>query len=919
MTSRRQFSQKTTQYLTLSAQVIFFLLLITTSPLSAEEITMSYDFSYPDIVSTNIGKAGAVRVTIDGTTLSGQPGAPLLPVAQARILLPPEGTVEDIKIITTDEVSLGKGYVLEPAGVPYKLSEPGSAKPPVADMDIYSSENAYPGKFHDQVTVQKFRGYNILILKLYPLQYIPQSGELIYHPSLNVEVEITEAGDLTTNLYRSKYSDEEEAALKVDNPNDIDRYSALPARADKSGDPFDLLIITTTDLADGFYPLKDYHDTTGIATQIVTTDVIGSTNPDDIRAYITDAYLNSGIEYVIIGADDDIIPAKDLYVRSWEGQEAEVEYAMPSDLYFGCLDGTWNYDGDSRWGEPTDGENGGEVDLFAEVYVGRFPVGTSDEVDTMVAKTLAYSDYSVFSYFLKRVQLVGENLGFGGVSEWGGNLMDELVGTVTSDGYTTVGFSTDDYAVDRLYDRDWDDPDVEDDENDWPKEQFIKKFNRGIHFVNHLGHGNVGYAMKLYNNDVDTLENEKFGFLYSQTCLAGHFDNPANASDCFAEFLTVKYMNGCFALVMNARYGWGSYNSTDGPSQRFHRRIVDAVYAQDIRNFSKANQHSREETVFQIDDACMRWCYYELNYFGDPTIEMKYHCNDIDQDGYPDEYCEYDPTSIDNCRLRYNPDQVDSDGDSYGDSCDVCPGYDDDIDSDGDSVADGCDECPGFDDYADGDHDGIPDSCDICPDYHNNQTPDSDGDGYPNGCDNCAYAYNPDQANADGDSNGDACDKCEGYDDDIDSDMDTTPDGCDLCPGYFDFLDLDGDGMPNDCEKCPGFDDFADYDGDSEPDSCDNCPVTFNPDQADSDGNGIGDACDNLCGDANNDGTRDVSDAMYIINFVFNSGQQPSPLRVGDGNCDGSVDVSDATYLISFIFSSGSSPCDPDDNGVPDC
>ena len=33
------------------------------------------------------------------------------------------------------------------------------------------------------------------------------------------------------------------------------------------------------------------------------------------------------------------------------------ETYLPSDLYYSCLDGTYNYDGDDRWGEPTDGDN----------------------------------------------------------------------------------------------------------------------------------------------------------------------------------------------------------------------------------------------------------------------------------------------------------------------------------------------------------------------------------------------------------------------------------------------------------------------------------------------------------------------------------------------------------------------------------
>jgi len=39
-------------------------------------------------------------------------------------------------------------------------------------------------------------------------------------------------------------------------------------------------------------------------------------------------------------------------------------------------------------GQPTDGENGGDADLSAEVYVGRAPVATVEQVRTFVEKTI---------------------------------------------------------------------------------------------------------------------------------------------------------------------------------------------------------------------------------------------------------------------------------------------------------------------------------------------------------------------------------------------------------------------------------------------------------------------------------------------------------------------------------------------------
>ena len=74
-----------------------------------------------------------------------------------------------------------------------------------------------------------------------------------------------------------------------------------------------------------------------------------------------------------------------------------------------------------------------------------------------------------------------------------------------------------------------------------------------------------------------------------------------------------------------------------------------------------------------------------------------------------------------------------------------------------------------------------------------------------------------------------------------------------------------------------------------------------------------------VCGDCNADGTANITDAVYLITYIFAGGPPPSPLAAGDVNCDGSANISDAVYLIQWIFAGGPTPCDPNDDGVPDC
>jgi hypothetical protein len=116
----------------------------------------------------------------------------------------------------------------------------------------------------------------------------------------------------------------------------------------------------------------------------------------------------------------------------------------------------------------------------------------------------------------------------------------------------------------------------------------------------------------------------------------------------------------------------------------------------------------------------------------------------------------------------------------------------------------------------------------------------------------------------------------------------------------------------NDCGQ-------SDADGDLIYDLCDNCPDVHNPDQSDLDGDGRGDACDFLCGDCNISGSVDIDDIMFLVNYVFLGGSPPVPLGVGDANCIGGIDIDDIIYLVQYVFVGGPSPCDPNDDGVPNC
>ncbi len=70
-------------------------------------------------------------------------------------------------------------------------------------------------------------------------------------------------------------------------------------------------------------------------------------------------------------------------------------------------------------------------------------------------------------------------------------------------------------------------------------------------------------------------------------------------------------------------------------------------------------------------------------------------------------------------------------------------------------------------------------------------------------------------------------------------------------------------------------------------------------------------------GDANGDGTIDIGDVVYLINYLYKGGPAPEPLYPGDANSDGVIDIGDVVYLINYLYKGGPSPCPGTDGDLP--
>ncbi len=61
-------------------------------------------------------------------------------------------------------------------------------------------------------------------------------------------------------------------------------------------------------------------------------------------------------------------------------------------------------------------------------------------------------------------------------------------------------------------------------------------------------------------------------------------------------------------------------------------------------------------------------------------------------------------------------------------------------------------------------------------------------------------------------------------------------------------------------------------------------------------------------GDGNGDGTIEIGDVVFVINYLYKAGSAPEPMQAADANCDGIVDIADVVYLINYLYKGGPVP-----------
>lgn len=576
-------------------------------------IEKTINFEQPLLENSGIG----LLISVKGCRTIGHPGEPMVPVYPARFLLPPNEIISKVTIVPLDTVNIANTRTIVAMPHQYPLGTTRILGEKRNDA-IYRSTSHYPKTSGILASEQISSGMNLAFVNIYPCRIIPSTGSITFASAVHITIETKPSGRPYSRLIRARHAKNFSGInTGIENPEIIEKFISSSSSPGDPGDGFETIpyiIITSTDLASSFEPLAQLKKTSGLNTEIVTTDWISSNfSGEDIQArirnFIIHAWNEWQAEFILLGGDEEIIPHRSMYVKVG----SEIEPDIASDLYYAALDGNWNSDGDAYFGEP------GEEDLIPEVCVGRLPADTPEHVANFISKLTIYS-VSPPADKCTTALMLGELLWDDVVTTWGADSKDEILYGSSNFGFTTTGIpeSFDSYT---LYDRDL---------GSWNKNELLAYLNNGINLVNHLGHSNLHSVMRLPIWDIPLLENsgpDKLPFIcYSQGCYPASFDNRDDAGTILADDAIGEQLvtgpAGAVAFIGNTRLGWSSPGTTSGVAQYFDRQFFDAMFGEGFQTLGEIFDDSRIDNISYISYAAIRYTMYEMCLLGDPAMNV---------------------------------------------------------------------------------------------------------------------------------------------------------------------------------------------------------------------------------------------------------------------------------------------------------
>jgi len=286
-------------------------------------------------------------------------GAPDLPATTISFLIPQDKKVKGVNFINVERIKVPGTYNIIPKQPP-RLTD-GSPLPPFVEPEpwYYKSYLPYPPLQYEIVN-EGFRSeYRIVTLRIYPLIYIPFAESLWLSTHIQMSLELEQ--DVNWGVPVKRRSEISHRTIEnlikalVVNPEDVDGYGSIRIEEENpdlnkleitdapslQGGCADYVIITSDVLKESFQELADWKTSKGIITIVkseswIDEHYIGCDRQERIRNFIKDAHSNWGTDYFLLGGDTDILPIRSI---------------LYTDLYYSDLEGTWNENNNSIFGE----------------------------------------------------------------------------------------------------------------------------------------------------------------------------------------------------------------------------------------------------------------------------------------------------------------------------------------------------------------------------------------------------------------------------------------------------------------------------------------------------------------------------------------------------------------------------------------
>lgn len=568
---------------------ILFVSLLAVCATFAGTVTYTLELSPQDVVMSQSDNYAVVQLALDRDGVrhawTTEPGEPLLPVISGNVLIPAGADLEDITVSELERVEIGTGIAVHPVQPMRPLSEFNSVPFVAPDQAVYGIDAAYPTEDLAQIPAGNKTGYRIAGFLYCPFEYHPASGRLVLVTRAKVTVTYRENAvqvPVLTPGQRDWVASD--VATLVVNPGDVARMA--PPAVEKDAGELDVVIFTNSTLAPSLLDFRKWLMRKGYFTEIVRYDTISTSGRDSqekMREFLKQKFADNGLKYVIMAGDYDKCPHRNGYLPY-------STYNVPAEMYFGDLDGSWDANNNSNFGEMT----GDSVDLFQDIYVGRLPLDDAGDAANFLRKDTTYEivpDTAYLDNAILPAEVLWSNIDFHGMIV-NTNIMRLL--NARSPWVTDTGINMGSSNV-------------------------INYLNQGRQLFHFAGHGsNTAFGSTFSTSHISSLTNIAMPCItMSMACNCGWFDT---GSDCLGEELVNATNGGAVSTMLNARYGWGA-PPTQGPNSNMNCEF--------FRNFTRgmtqgrahglARDFLRNESFSQMT---MRWAMYTNTLEGDPTMAM---------------------------------------------------------------------------------------------------------------------------------------------------------------------------------------------------------------------------------------------------------------------------------------------------------